>query len=93
MSIVEYGDFSALYIFGILLLPAVILGCLGKKIKWYGMCISIPILYMLMGDRLKYFLLVAGAMIVILYIYYRAYSKWKNKWIYYLVNCSPSRGQ
>ncbi len=83
MSIVEYGDFLALYIFGILLLPAVVLGCLGKRIKWYGMVVSIPVLYLLMGDRLKYFLLVAGTMVLVLFIYYRAYSKWKNKWIYY----------
>ena len=84
MSIVEYGDFLSLFIFAVLLLPAVILGCMGHRIKWYGVIVSIPILYSLIGDRLKYFLLVSGIMVLILFLYYYTYRKWKKSWIYYL---------
>lgn len=31
MVITEYGNMFSLYIFGLLLLPAVVMGCLGKK--------------------------------------------------------------
>lgn len=84
MIIVEYGDFLSLFIFAVLLLPAVVLGCMGRRIKCYGGVVSIPILYSLIGDRMKYFLLVLGIMILILFLYYHAYKKWKKNWIYYL---------
>ena len=84
MVITEYGNMFSLYIFGLLLLPAVVMGCLGKKIHYYGMVISIPILYMLMGEHLKNFLIILCLDIVILYLYYRFYRKYKYTWIYYL---------
>lgn len=84
MVITEYGNMFSLYIFGLLLLPAVIMGCLGKKIHYYGMVISIPILYMLMGEHLKNFLIILCLDIAILYLYYRFYRKYKYTWIYYL---------
>lgn len=74
----------SLYIFGLLLLPAVVMGCLRKKIHYYGMVISIPILYMLMGEHLKNFLIILCLDIAILYLYYRFYRKYKYTWIYYL---------
>ena len=84
MNIDEYGDFLSLIIFAILLLPAIILGCMGLRIKWYGIVISIPILYGIIGDRLKYFMVVSTIMLFILFLYYYAYKKWKKNWIYYL---------
>ena len=84
MVITEYGNMFSLYIFGLLLLPAVVMGCLGKKIHYYGMVISIPILYMLMGEHLKNFLIILCLDIAILYLYYRFYRKYKYTWIYYL---------
>ena len=84
MVITEYGNMFSLYMFGLLLLPAVVMGCLGKKIHYYGMVISIPVLYMLMGEHLKNFLIILCLDIAILYIYYRFYRKYKYTWIYYL---------
>ena len=84
MVITEYGNMFSLYIFGLLLLPAVVMGCLGKKIHYYGMVISIPILYMLMVEHLKNFLIILCLDIAILYLYYRFYRKYKYTWIYYL---------
>lgn len=84
MVITEYGNMFSLYIFGLLLLPAVVMGCLGKKIHYYGIVISIPILYMLMGEHLKNFLIILCLDIAILYLYYRFYRKYKYTWIYYL---------
>lgn len=84
MVITEYGNMFSLYMFGLLLLPAVVMGCLGKKIHYYGMVISIPILYMLMGEHLKNFLIILCLDIAILYLYYRFYRKYKYTWIYYL---------
>ena len=84
MVITEYGNMFSLYIVGLLLLPAVVMGCLGKKIHYYGMVISIPILYMLMGEHIQNFLIILCLDIAILYIYYRFYRKYKYTWIYYL---------
>lgn len=84
MVITEYGNMFSLYMFGLLLLPAVVMGCLGKKIHYYGIVISIPILYMLMGEHLKNFLIILCLDIAILYLYYRFYRKYKYTWIYYL---------
>lgn len=84
MVIAEYGNMFALYIFGLVLLPAVIIGCLGKKIHYYGMVINVPILYMLMGDHLKNFLIILSADLIILYIYYKVHSKYNRNWVYYL---------
>lgn len=84
MVITEYGNMFSLYMFGLLLLPAVVMGCLGKKIHYYGVVISIPILYMLMGEHLKNFLIILCLDIAILYLYYRFYRKYKYTWIYYL---------
>lgn len=84
MVIAEYGNMFALYIFGLFLLPAVIIGCLGKKIHYYGMVINVPILYMLMGEHLKNFLIILSADLIILYIYYKVHSKYNRNWVYYL---------
>lgn len=84
MAIVEYGNMFAIYLFLLLLIPAVIMGCLGKRISYYGMVVSIPVLYMLMGEHLKNFLIIVSVDLLILYAYYKAYKKYKRNWLYYL---------
>ena len=50
-----YGSFFSLYIFGLLLIPAVILGLCGCRLKYYGMLLSIPLLCSLLGADLPHF--------------------------------------
>ena len=49
MVIMPYSNFFSIYIFAILLLPAVILGLLGKNIKWYGILVSFPMVAVIVG--------------------------------------------
>ena len=58
MVISSYTNFFSLFIYALFLIPAVVLGLLGKKIKsfkicdamkWYGMIISIPMIVLLFG--------------------------------------------
>ena len=55
MVISEYGSIFSIVLFGYLLVPAVILGLLEKRITYYGIIISIPVLYLLIGSKWIYF--------------------------------------
>ena len=41
MTLTQYGDYFYLYILMISLIPSIILGLLQKKIKYYGMFLSV----------------------------------------------------
>lgn len=83
VTIEAYGNVFALLVFAIVLLPAVVLGLRGKSTTYYGMLVSIPVIYMLLGQRYKYFLLVAGTEIIILMGYYYLREKYSGEWLYY----------
>lgn len=84
MVINEYGDGFALYLFFIFLIPAVIIGCCGKRPYWYSVIISFPIIYMLLGEDLKKFLFVVSVELIILWLYYRLRNKCSGNWLYYV---------
>lgn len=83
MIINEYGDGLALYVFALILIPAVILGCIGKGIRFYGMVISVPVLYLLMGEHFKNFIVIVSGELLILWIYYKLHNVYKKNWVYY----------
>lgn len=85
MAISEYGSFFSLMIFGLFLFPAILLGIYEKNLKVYGACISIPILYLICGDRLKYFVLFLLVEFILVFIYYKFDEKIRSKYFYYAI--------
>ena len=78
-----YGSFFSLYLYGLLLIPAIILGLCGKKIKYYGMLLSLPLLGSLLGEELPRFLMFLTFEFGLLYLFYVVRRRWKNEKFYY----------
>lgn len=88
MVISSYANFFSLFIFTIFLAPAAILGIMGKKIKWYGIIVSIPMLVLLLGItslQMLHFLIFIVCETFLIYFYYFFKKRFNNKFIYYLV--------
>ncbi|MDL2310810.1 D-alanyl-lipoteichoic acid biosynthesis protein DltB [Peptostreptococcaceae bacterium OttesenSCG-928-C18] len=93
----QYSDFFSLYIYFLLLLPAIILGLLGKKIKYYGFIVSIPALLMiflqsatLSWDLKNYYKLIQFIIFIafeltLTMFFKNHWAKYKNKIVYYIV--------
>ena len=84
MRLVPYGDLLFFYIMFIALIPAVILGLFEKRIKIYGLLISLIMLCGFIGkSKAQYVALIAfyfGELILIkLYSFIR--KKTRNRWI------------
>ncbi|QQK07032.1 D-alanyl-lipoteichoic acid biosynthesis protein DltB [Miniphocaeibacter halophilus] len=95
--ITQFGDLFSLYVYFILLLPAIILGILGKKIKYYGFIVSIPCLFLIFVDNMNLSWNIKIYINLIQFILYLVYqfaliifftNYWKNnknKYVYYIV--------
>lgn len=89
-----YGSFFSLYIFGLLLIPAVLLGLCGCRLKYYGMLLSIPLLCSLLGADLPHFLGFLAGEFFLLVLFYYGWQKlgWHRNFFYYgilLVSIAP----
>lgn len=47
---IPYSDFYFFYIMFLLLIPAIILGLMGKQIKYYGLFVSLVVLFLIFGN-------------------------------------------
>lgn len=86
MVFTQYSNLFSLFIFSILLIPAVIMGFLGKKMKWYGVAVSIPSLCLIMGLHSRQMLqfavfLICETILVMGYFYY--HKRAKSELVYY----------
>ena len=84
MTLVEYGDYFYLYILAIALIPAIILGILEKKIKYYGIFISIFMILAIMGIGKVFPLFLVGE-ITLIKVYSILRKKTDNKYLYYVI--------
>lgn len=88
MSITQYSNFFSLCIMLPLFIPAIVLGFLGKPLKYYAAAVSIPALCLIMGFKsmqtLQFLIFMAFEMFLI-YAYYYLHKKYKNKYIYYTI--------
>lgn len=88
MSITQYADFFSLCIMLPLFIPAIILGILGKSIKYYAAVISIPVFGLLMGFnslQTMQFTIFIIFEVLLIYTYLYLQKKYENKYIYYTV--------
>ena len=53
MVFTQYGDYLYIYILIISLIPAAILGCMGKNIKLYGFVLSVKMFLAIEGFKKK----------------------------------------
>ncbi|MEQ8156441.1 MAG: D-alanyl-lipoteichoic acid biosynthesis protein DltB [Clostridiaceae bacterium] len=87
MTFSQYGDYLYLYILILSLIPAVVLGLMGKRIKYYGVFISVIMIALILGVKSRQMLLFAmfiiGEISIIL-IYSFLRKKTSNKYIYYV---------
>lgn len=88
MSFTQYSNFFTLFLYTSLLIPAVLLGLMGKSIKWYGIVVSVPSLCLVMGlysEQMIQFVVFLAYELMLLMGYYYVQKKTKSKWIYYIV--------
>jgi len=82
MTLIQYGDYFYLYILAIALIPAIILGVLGKNIKYYGVFISILMIIAIIGIEKVFPLFLVGE-IALIKIYSILRKKTDKKYLYY----------
>lgn len=79
-----YGDLFSFYIMALVLIPAIVLGLLGKKIKYYGFAASLFMLALFIGNSkieiVCFFMFYIGELILVKgYFYIR--KKTDNRWL------------
>lgn len=83
----QYGSIFNIILFSLLLIPAIVLNLCGKRIKYYGMLLNVPMLIFLMGFRslqMAQFLVFIICEMILLYGYCFLNKKVKGNAIYYL---------
>lgn len=84
----QYGSVFSVILFTAFLLPAVILNLCGKKIKYYGMLLNIPMLILLLGFhsiQMLQFLVFIICEFVLIYGYCFLHSKIKGNGFYFFI--------
>ncbi|MGX4601211.1 D-alanyl-lipoteichoic acid biosynthesis protein DltB [Faecalimicrobium sp. JNUCC 81] len=86
MTFSQYGDYFYLYILLLTLIPAVVLGLLGKNIKYYGIIASIFMIFIIVGRdvSLLYFTMFMIFEICLIKGYFYIRQKTKNKYVYWV---------
>ncbi len=82
----QYGSYLYLFILAVMLIPAVILGILNLRTKYYGAIISVGMAVLLIKFTrvgLRYFLFFLVFEIIVIELYSFIASKIKNKYIYF----------
>lgn len=84
----QYGSIFSVVMFSLLLIPAVILNLCGKRIKYYGILLNIPMLIFLLGLKslqMFQFVVFIVCEFILLYGYFFLKKKITGNWLYYLV--------
>lgn len=88
MTITQYGSYFSLIIYGFMLIPAVVLGLLGKKIKYYGVLFAFPAIVIMMGlhsSQIKHLAAFLIYELLLITIYYYIHKKTQKNIYYYLI--------
>lgn len=87
----QYGSIFSVIMFSLLLIPAVFMNLYGKRIKYYGMLLNIPMLMFLLGTKtlqMFQFLIFIVCELILIYGYLFLKRKTENNWLYYFVMAS-----
>jgi len=90
-----YGDFMYFYLMILALLPAILVGLIGKRIKWYGLPASLFMIYLIFGkskqqaEYLIIFFIMEFSLIIIYSFIIRKFKQRWLLWIMILIGLSP----
>jgi len=90
-----YGDFLYFYLMILVLIPAIVIGLLGKRIKWYGLPASLFMIYLIFGhskQQSEYLIIFFIMEILLIIIYNFIVKKFKQRWLLWamiLIGLSP----
>lgn len=82
----QYGSIFSVIMFTLMLLPAIVLNLMGKKIKYYGMLLNIPMLMLLLGYRslqMAQFIIFIVCEFIVIYGYFYLRKKITYTWFYF----------
>lgn len=87
-----YSGLYFFYIIFVLLIPAVILGLMGKKIKWYGFFVTLVMTFLIFGSSKKQMFCLTAFFLGELFltqVYFFVRKKFKQRWILWIfIFCS-----
>ncbi len=84
----QYGSLLIIYIFTLMLIPAILMNLFQKRIKYYGMVLSIPMFILLFGingSALKLFCIFIACEFVLIAGYYLLSKRVDSEFIYFIV--------
>lgn len=85
---IPYSDFYFFYIMFLLLIPAIILGLMGKQIKYYGLFVSLVVLFLIFGNskqQYEYLILFYLVELLLVKSYILIRKVFGNRWILWLM--------
>ena len=83
-----YSNFMYFYIMILVLIPAIVMGLLGKRIKWYGLPVSLYMIYLTFGNskqQAKFLILFFLMEFLLIIIYSYVIKKFKQKWLLWII--------
>ena len=85
MKLTQYGDYFYLYLLFLTFIPAIVLALKGITTKYYGLVVSIGMVYLIMGKTigLAMFGMFLIGEIIVIYMYLYIRKKTDNKYLYW----------
>lgn len=85
MKLTQYGDYFYLYLLFLTFIPAIVLALKGISTKYYGLFVSIVMVYLIMGKTigLAMFSMFLIGEIIVIYMYLFLRKKTDNKYLYW----------
>ena len=83
-----YGDFLYFYLMILVLIPAIVVGLLGKRIKWYGLPASLFMMYLIFGkskQQIKFLIIFFIMEFLLIIIYSFIVKKFKQRWLLWIM--------
>lgn len=84
MTFSQYDGYLYMYILLLTMIPAVILGLMGKRLKYYGMLATALMIYLIIGldVQFRYLAIFMVWEMAAIFIYKRIRAKKKSKWVF-----------
>lgn len=85
---IPYSNFYYFYVVLIILIPAIILGLSGKKIKWYGLIASILTIFLIFGSsksEMAYLVFFYFFQLILINLYLVIRRKFQHRWILWIM--------